>query len=53
MCASGFGQLERGVSTYNVGGCIVEGDIRLGRSGVGWEFGLGVELGVGPELGVP
>ena len=47
--ASGFGKPERGVSTYNVGGCIVEDDIRLGRLGVGQEF----ELGVGPKLGVP
>ena len=44
MHASGLGELERGVPTYNVEGCIVEGNMRLGRSGVGQEF----ELGVGP-----
>ena len=47
--ASGFGKLERGVLTYDVGGCIMEDDIRLGQLGVGWEF----EPGVGPKLGVP
>ena len=47
--ASGFGRLVRGVPTYDVGGCIVEDNMRLGQLGVGWEF----ELGVGPELGVP
>ena len=49
MHASGFGKPERGVLTYNVGGCTVEDDIRLGQLGVGWEF----ELGVGLKLGVP
>ena len=47
--ASGFGKPERGVLTYNVGGCIVEDNIRLNWLGVGQEF----ESGVGLKLGVP
>ena len=47
--ANGFGKLEKGVPTYDVEGCIMGDDMRLGQSGVGEEF----ELGVGPELGVP
>ena len=47
--ASGFGKPERGVLTYDVGGCTMEDDIRLGQSGVGQEF----ESRVGPKLGVP
>ena len=47
--ASDFGKLERGVPTYDVGGCIVEDDMRLGQSGVGQEF----ESGVVPKSGVP
>ena len=47
--ANGFGKLERGVLTYDVERCIMGDDMRLGQSGVGWEF----ESGVGLESGVP